>query len=41
MTRAPLGFESLSPNTIRSGGHIANELSKWEKLIEQAGIEPQ
>lgn len=38
---APLGFETLSLNASQLGAYIASELSKWEKLIKQAGIEPQ
>jgi tripartite-type tricarboxylate transporter receptor subunit TctC len=38
---APLGFELLPLNAAQLGSYMAAELSKWEKLIKQAGIEPQ
>ena len=38
---APLGFELLPINATQLGAYIAGELRKWERLIKQAGIEPQ
>ena len=38
---APLGFEVLSLNPAQLGSYMGSEFAKWERLIKQAGIEPQ
>jgi len=38
---APLGFELLPLSAAQLGTFMQAELSKWEVLIRQAGIEPQ
>ncbi len=38
---APMGFELLPLNAAQLGTYMASELGKWNKLIKQAGIEPQ
>jgi len=38
---APLGFEVLSLSPAQLASYMGSEFAKWERLIKQAGIEPQ